>query len=329
MPVSAVTLIRADLEALEHAPDGAARLLERVEIAAAPTVRPGTVYAEGLYPAFRWRLGPYVETSLFDPDAPIRYELGIDLSARLDLAPGLVLAGALRQSVAGTKDDVTRVSNSRIQRVRSDFALYDREGDPALTDLTLAYYARAGENLYGRITGGYLEEMYGGLSAELLWKPVDSPLALGAELNYVRQRDFDQRFGFRDYQVATGHVSAYWEMGNGFHSTLHAGRYLAGDWGATLALDREFANGWRVGAYATLTDVPFEDFGEGSFDKGLRFTIPLSHFLGQPTRRAVGYTLQPLTRDGGARLNVSGRLYETLRDYHAPGLRQSWGRVWR
>ena len=44
---------------------------------------------------------------------------------------------------------------------------------------------------------------------------------------------------------------------------VDAGRYLAGDWGATFALDREFDNGWKVGAYFTLTDMPFDEFGEG------------------------------------------------------------------
>jgi hypothetical protein len=158
---------------------------------------------------------------------------------------------------------------------------------------------------------------------------VDRALALGAELNYVRQRDFDQGFGFRDYDVVTGHLSAYYAFENGLHAQIDVGRYLAGDWGATFSLDREFRNGWRIGAYATFTDVSFEDFGEGSFDKGLRFTIPLEPFLGRPTRRSYGLTLQPLTRDGGARVHVDGRLYQQVRAYHRQGLSRTWGRVWR
>jgi hypothetical protein len=103
--------------------------------------------------------------------------------------------------------------------------------------------------------------MYAGASAELLWKPVDSRLALGVEVNYAQQRDFDQLFGLRDYNIVTGHVSAYYDFGKGYHGQLDVGRYLAGDVGATLSIDREFANGWRLGAFATLTDVTSEDFG--------------------------------------------------------------------
>jgi hypothetical protein len=45
--------------------------------------------------------------------------------------------------------------------------------------------------------------------------------------------------------------------------------------GATFEIQKRFANGWSIGAFATLTDVPFEVFGEGSFDKGLIFRVPL------------------------------------------------------
>ena len=35
------------------------------------------------------------------------------------------------------------------------------------------------------------------------------------------------------------------------------------------------------------------------------------------------------TRDGGARLEVEGRLYETYRDYDTSGLDGQWGRFWK
>ncbi len=76
--------------------------------------------------------------------------------------------------------------------------------------------------------------MFAGISGELLWKPVDSRLALGAEVNYVYQRDFDQLFGLQGYSVVTGHVSAYYDLGNGFEAQLDVGRYLAGDIGGLL-----------------------------------------------------------------------------------------------
>lgn len=330
VPLSQVVMQRSDLEALDHAAGQDALMRTRTEVLAVSGGLPdGALAGQGLYPRFDWGVSPYVRTSLFDPDNPLRADVGLRLSARYDIAPGFVLSGSVTKKVIGNLDSSDRVSTSVLPHVRSDGNVYDREGDPSVETLTFAWYAKPAENLYSRVTVGYLERMFGGVSAELLWKRVDSPLAIGVELNYVQQRDFDQLFGFQDYDVVTGHVSGYYTFGNGYVAQLDVGRYLAGDVGATLALDREFANGWKVGAFATFTDVSFDDFGEGSFDKGIRIQIPFNWLLGKPSDKAYSPTIRPVTRDGGARLSVDGRLYDSVRGYHAGRIDDQWGRFWR
>jgi hypothetical protein len=325
---SRIRLMRSDIEALEHDPDGAALLRQRAQVLDAGPRPALAAMGEGLYPRFSWQISPYTRNSLFDPENPYRIDVGLRFAARFDIAPGLFLSGSVTQKLAGNLDEARRRSNSVLPRVRSESNRYNRVST-AVEHLTIAWYNRPGPNLYGRVTAGYLERHFGGVSGELLWKRPGSPFALGVEINYARQRDFDQKFGFRPYGVTTGHVSAYYAFGNGFHGQLDVGRYLAGDWGATLSIDREFANGWRVGAFATLTDVPFRRFGEGSFDKGIRLTIPLNWAVGTSTRVETHTTIRPVLRDGGARLDVNGRLYETVRGYHARDLDAQWGRVWR
>ncbi len=154
-------------------------------------------------------------------------------------------------------------------------------------------------------------------------------LAIGGELAWVKQRNFDQLFGFQDYDVVTGHVSAYYDFGNGFSTRVDAGRYLAGDYGATVSVDRTFANGWKVGGYFTKTNVSAEDFGEGSFDKGIRISIPLEWALGSPSKSESAAELRSLDRDGGARLQVDGRLFDWVDEGHADAYAGRWGRFWR
>ncbi|OZO45766.1 hypothetical protein CGU37_27635 [Pseudomonas fluorescens] len=84
-----------------------------------------------------------------------------------------------------------------------------------------------------------------------------------------------------------------------------------------------------MGAYATFTDAHINDFGEGSFDKGIRITMPMEWGLGKPSRKTNTVTIQSLTRDGGARVNVNDRLYPMVRNYHQPDLAREWGRFWR
>ena len=218
-----------------------------------------------------------------------------------------------------------------MQNVRTDATYYGDDGVPVLQNLTLSHYARPGRDLYSRVSVGYLERMFGGVSTELLWKPVTSNLGLGAEINYAAQRNTDMLFGFDeyDYDVVTGHLSAYYDLGNGYHTQLDVGRYLAGDWGATVSLDREFDNGVRIGAYVTQTDLSYDDFGDGSYSKGVRITIPQDFLTGQATQGSVGAVLQTQVGDGGARLGVNGRLYDVVRGAHTADLSDTWGRFWR
>lgn len=323
---AAVTLRRDDLEKLEFHADGAWRSYTRAQF---ETVQAGLSPIVGRYPLFDWKLKPYLSPSFFDPDAPMRADFGAELSAKYEPAPGLVFSGVLRKKILGNLDESSRPSTSVLPHVRSDFNIYEREGDPALTELTAAYYFKPGNNLYGRVSAGYLEPMYGGVSGEVLWKPNNRNFALGIEMNHVKQRDFDQRLGFQDYEITTGHVSAYWDLGKGYQTQVDMGRYLAGDWGATFALDRQFRNGWKVGFFTSFTDVSFDDFGEGSFDKGIRITVPLNWVSGQPSTEQYSTVIRPVTRDGGARLNVSGRLYDRVRGLQQSDLREGWGRFWR
>jgi hypothetical protein len=324
--VSQITIRRSDLEQLEYAFDGSWGIFAQSKFSRVAERIPPT---DLRYPRFEANLRPYLSTAWFDPDQPLRADFGIEARAQFEPAKGILLVGAVRKKIIGNLDQSTRISDSVLPHVRSDSNIYDREGDPALTQLTAAYYFQSGPNVFGRVTTGYLEPMFGGFSGELLWKPNDSRFALGAELNYVRQRDFDQRFGFQDYKITTGHVSGYWQFADGLHLQVDAGRYLAGDYGATFTLDREFRNGWRIGAFATKTNVSASDFGEGSFDKGIRITIPIAWISGAPNREVYETTIRPVTRDGGAKLDVPGRLYSSIRGFQKTGLRNSWGRFWR
>lgn len=328
VPVTAIRTRRSDLYALEYDLDGAWRSWARAEITDADGEAAGSTLP-GAFPRGEWGLSPYLSLSYFDPDNPLRYELGAELFGSFEPAPGLSLSGALRYPLAGTLDDVKRVSNSVLPHVRSDWPIYARESELALNNLTADYLFRPGGDLFARVTAGYLEPMFGGISGELLWYPLQSRLALGAELNVVQQRDYDQLFGFQDYDVVTGHASAYYELDRGYLAQIDAGRYLAGDWGATLSLSREFNNGWAVGGFFTLTDVSAEEFGEGSFDKGIWLTIPLSAVSTKPTRARVQQVIRPILRDGGARVDVRKRLYSVTRDYRGRELRGSWGRYFR
>ena len=333
---TAVTLRRSELERLALHPDGAALLLAGTRFAD-PLEFPGvqrfwqplTAGSE----AFTWSIGPYFSTAFFDPARPVRVDTGLQANLRYRFAENLSINGRISQSIWGNigsmPDGPNTMRGTRftpgVRTTASDYYT----GRPSVDRLTLDYTLRPAENLFGRVTVGWLERMYAGVSTELLWSPPESRLAFGFELNHVAQRDPSSVLGLNDLRITTGHVSAYYDIGRGFQAQIDAGRYLAGDYGATFRLEREFANGMRVGAYATLTDMPFDVFGEGSFDKGISLTLPVTALIGTPSTRRLSRTIQPINRDGGARLNVPGRLYPTIQESRRHTLERGWGAVFQ
>ncbi|ANT60271.1 hypothetical protein AYJ57_07785 [Salipiger sp. CCB-MM3] len=339
MPTSTVTMRRSDIEALEN--EAATDMLARTRFGEATSANTPPMTLDS-YPRFRWSLAPYYAYSTFDPEGPLRLDLGASLRGTYEITPNIVLSGSVNKKIFGNLDDISREDESKLPRVRTDYGEFARESDPSIPRLTLGFYGKLAPELYGRLTLGYLEPMYAGASTEVLWKPADSRFALGAEVNYVERRDFDMLFGVqgnettdpvsgitRSFPHVNGHVSAYYDFGQGYNAQLDVGRYIAGDSGATLTVTREFVNGWRIGAFATKTDVSSEDFGEGSFDKGLFITIPVAIGTGEPSRADSTITLRSVQRDGGAKLNIDDRLYERIRENHEPDVAASWGRFWR
>ncbi|MEM1161543.1 MAG: YjbH domain-containing protein [Pseudomonadota bacterium] len=333
LAVSTIILQRSQLEDQVDRPDADRRSWTTAEIRDAKPIAWTDMIAANQteYPRFSWSILPATPVNFFDPDQPVRFDLSVLAKGRVEFRPGLSVNAAVSKRIVGQLDDITQVSNSQVEeRVRSDFARYLREGDPALNRLTIDYVSKFAQTLYGRLSAGLLEQMYAGISGELLWKPVNKSWGLGLELNYVRQRGFNTLFDFRDYETLTGHASLYWNTGYyGISTQVDAGRYLAGDWGATFSMKRRFPSGWELGGFFTLTDIPFDEFGEGSFDKGLFLTIPLNWAAPFETREDIDIALRPLTRDGGQRLNVEDRLWPSVELYDRAHLRTGWEDFWR
>jgi len=225
-------------------------------------------------------------------------------------------------------DKLTLNSDSKLPHVRSDIKEYLKQGKTSMASLQLDYLTNIGSSMYGRFSVGYFEEMFGGVGGELLYKPFGQRWAIGAELNRVRQRDYDQLFGFLDYEVTTGHLDFYYRLPfYNITAQVSAGQYLAGDRGVTVGFARQFDSGAVLGVFATKTNVSAADFGEGSFDKGLYISVPVDLLSLYSSRGSFGMGWRPLTRDAGQRLNIGKRLYPIVADSNADRLLKDWGKV--
>ena len=268
---------------------------------------------DGTYPRLHWSVGPGLREGLFDPDRPLQVQIFASADANLELTPRVTLEGRVEANVFNNFN-FTRLSNSELPHVRSDALLYFRHGANGLADLMLNYRNRLAPDVYVEAKAGYLETMFVGAGGQVLWRPESERFAIGADIYQVWQRNFDRLFGFQSYHVLTGHVSVYYASPwYGLNFNVHAGRFLAGDYGATFEITRRFSTGVEIGAFATFTNVPFAKFGEGSFDKGIMIHIPFEWALPFFSQSGYDLTLRSLTRDGGQRLYLDDSLYEETR----------------
>ncbi len=281
------------------------------------TVRPAPMQnpafdrtAESRYPAFNLAFDPKLTQHVFDPDAPIQFMVYGDVTALLQILPGLVLSTEVTGTI-WTNYTFTRDAGSALPHVRTDLLQYLKHGKYGISGMELNYRTRLTPNIFVEARGGLLEDMFAGAGGQVIWQPENfNRFTVGADLYHVWQRDYQRLFGLRDYQVTTGHVSLYYHSPwYGMNYAVHYGRYLAGDRGATFEITRHFASGVEIGAWATFTNVPSQTFGEGSFDKGIIIHIPLQWGLPISSQSSYDLHLSSLTRDGGQRLSGDDSLY--------------------
>jgi len=301
----------------------------RIELLPPQTIEAPDHVRDFRYPNGSLNVGLNARLYIMDPSFPLLYQISAVVNGAADLGGGWGVNGRWVQNLKSQFDRIERDGDSQLPPVRSDLKKYMQQGKSGIDSLALVKRGKLRDDLYYQMYGGILEEMYSGVGGEILWRPFDQPFAIGANLNGVVQREYDKGFGVLDYQTVTGHVSFYWATPfRNIDVAVHAGRYLAKDIGATLEIQKRFSNGWSVGAFATLTDVPFEVFGEGSFDKGLIFRIPFDLYSTKNTRGAYRTIIRSINRDGGRMLdNWPGALWENMRGTMADQLRRNEHRM--
>ncbi len=329
--VSEVIVERASLKKYELMFDGPAKLWQNVEIQNS---------SSGINSSFSlsnnpitWSFYPDVEIMLFDPHTPINGSIGWEAAFAYRVKNSTTINGSVKQPILTALDDIKRGPKTGLPNVRSDFMYYykDISTRPYISSLTIDQYYKPFKNVYGQINFGYLEMMYAGIRAEAIWKDIKKPFGIGLDLANVNKRNTYGDFSVQSDSYSTLIGTAYYNLESDWTVQLDAGRYLAGDYGATFSMSKTFNNGWEIGAFATLTNVEFATFGEGSFDKGITLKAPLSWFTGKKSQVYRKTIIRPITGDGGARLIMEDNkfLYSNIARYDEKSFQDNWNRVFR
>ena len=302
MPVEEISVPRSTFRDVVNNEQDLVNLHRTTEVNRATAHYDKTLYQQKPDP-FTYGFGLGYQQNLGGPDGFLLYQISAYAEGQYRFTPNTWASGGVSVNLLNNYDKFTYDAPSNMPRVRTDLRQYVTTSDVTMPALQLNKAKRLDQDLYGMVYGGYLESMYAGVGGELLYRPMGERWSIGADLNYVRQREFDQGFGLRDYRTVTGHVTTYTKLPFDLDAAVSVGRYLARDWGTTIDISREFTNGVKFGGWVTRTTASKEEYGEGSFDKGIYISIPFDEMMSVSTMSRANIAWAPLTRDGGAMLH--------------------------
>jgi len=265
-----------------------------------------------LYPHYYWSIRPNLAGTLQHPEKFYFWKLEAIAEGTLSIKKGLYLSAEYGMSILGNynKGYTYHWPDGQLYHVRQNRRLYITEGENGLRKLALDYLVDLHPNIKSKITAGYMEMMFGGVGGEVIYMPDHKQWALGFNAYWLKQRDFDQKFGFQDFETVTGSISYYYDLP--FYDTrliIDAGRFLAKDVGVHIDFSRRFDTGARVGAIVAITDCDADCVGEGSFNKWIYFELPMDLWATRSsTRKTSTFAWTPLTKDAGQKVEA-GYLY--------------------
>ncbi len=279
------------------------------------------------FPIFIYNLAPDIRTHIGSPQKFMYAGVGIKLTSEIQLNREFAIYSTIAKSLEDNFDEKNSEPSSGLELVRTQIVDYLQESseDFYLRNLELERIWSPYKSLYAKVSIGLLEQMYGGMASEIMYKPFDSNFAYSIEYNKVKKRAFDGKFDFLEYETYTQHLNiAYYHPSTNILAKWSYGKYLAQDKGYTLDLSRRMPSGWTAGIFFSRTNVSAEEFGEGSFDKGFYFTFPLDIFSTGYSKNVNGFRLRTMTRDGGQKLELGNKLIDSFYGSTRTEINENW-----
>ena len=244
---------------------------------------------------------------------------------------GLMTGARARINIGDNLTSLPTIRNSEIDTIRSDEENFanNRFG---IDQLYGSWLYTVMPDTHIAVSAGYLEEMFAGYGGEILYRPFGKTFAIGAQAWQVNKREPDSTLakGLASDKKNTAHLNLYYEVPNQ-NMTLHGkvGRYLAEDFGATIALDKTFENGSKISGFVTATDEADEDiFGDTThIYSGISFSLPLGNAPYIPAGSEIRVTSAPLARDTGQMIEVPLPLYEATEPFAYRQISRSWPEI--
>jgi hypothetical protein len=272
--------------------------------------------ADGKSYNFEWEIKPDLDIYWNDPSGFWKFSAGVSPYLTFDLWKG---ASVYARFMVPVYSNITSPSTDDLPHdvVRSDIARYKKD-NYTFDRLMINQIFRISDRMFSRVSLGYFDIMYAGVGGESLYFFGDGRAALGIESDWVKKRVPKTLFELMDVDRYTLLGNAYYYY-PGLEITLKTqyGRFLAGDVGWKIDINRRYKTGVVLGMFITFTDtdnINQPNFNDGYNHKGIYMSIPLRMFYAKDSTKTLNYGISPWTRDVGQTITHWKDLYSIAGD---------------
>ncbi|MFC1841012.1 YjbH domain-containing protein [Thermodesulfobacteriota bacterium] len=272
--------------------------------------------AEDMGYNFNYRLKPELDIFWNDPSGFLKFSTGFTTSFSIDLWKG---ASANARYSIPLYSNISSPQSEPLPPtvIRSDISKYLKK-NYTFERLEVNQIFRFSERLFSQFSLGYFERMYAGVGGEVLYFVGDGKIALGLEGDLLRKRVPKENFELFSFNRHSVLGSAYYYY-PGQEMTLKAqyGRFLAGDLGWKIDINRKYKTGVTLGMFVTFTDT--DNINQPSYNddynhKGVYLSIPMRMFYDTDRANTLNYGISPWTRDVGQTVGHSQPIYYITSD---------------
>lgn len=269
--------------------------------------------------------------SLSEEDKGILYRSSLLLGVKKIPLMGTINGANIKLNLADNLNSTNRRTTLFKNPARSNLADFS-DNVLTLENAYIGFAKTPKPNLNMMFLAGYLEEQYAAIGGEVLYRPLKSKWALGAEIWQTRKRNPENILatGLTNQSSATGFANIWYDFTR-YNVTANAkiGQFLAGDKGFELGLKRKFQNGSSLKAAIRYSNTAEPDiFGKNNHAyHSINLSLPLGYIPELNTAPKISTNIEPLLRDTAQTLKKPLNLYDMTEKFTIDHMSKNWHRI--
>ncbi len=244
---------------------------------------------------------------------------------------GINLGAAARFDLGGNANQTQSITNAKSPFHNNEAFREKRFG---IENAYLSIPYSLNENTHILLQGGYLEQRFTGYSGEILYRPFESRLALGAQIASLYKRDphTTMESGIhKDERYDSGFANLWYDMPHhDMTLNLRAGRFIAGDYGGEIGVSKIFMNGAKINASIAISNNHEQDTLTGhqtNTSHMLALSIPLGAVKYTPDQNIIRTTIMPLDLNIAQRIDMPNNLYAITNNISMKHIADHWEEI--